>query len=396
MMSDYQVLFAGIKSGWDAELAQKGLAELFAVSVQDVRQLLARTPVVIRRGLTLEHAEGLRNRVRAAGGVCRVARIDENPLAPSSQWADPDSQFANQLANQAPARSINPANSQAIHQPSHLNTTAHDPASVVEAPKPVAICPKCGYSAFDPRDPLLTAYGGQGECPQCGIVVAKYHAATNNNNIATESTDLEPQVWDNQEANGLSKRLLTNTLGGVLLAAFLAPLSFFAYNQWVQGATAPKLTQQEKAALISAATVANLTAEKMHQAGEALPVGNPYVDPKLMLPDTFRVDPWGLEYRLSISGLGEPELVSAGPNQVFELEVLGGDDLLVFSSKEVDIVSLREALPKLFDTATRRHSPVLLRLLQHCGDPHIEDKVRSWLDSKPDILLPSVAKQQAL
>lgn len=38
-------------------------------------------------------------------------------------------------------------------------------------------CPNCGYQAKSDQDPLITAYNGMGECPACGIVVAKYHQA---------------------------------------------------------------------------------------------------------------------------------------------------------------------------------------------------------------------------
>lgn len=42
-------------------------------------------------------------------------------------------------------------------------------------PKPTAmVCPKCGYQAKSADDPLLTKFGGLGECPQCGIIPKKY------------------------------------------------------------------------------------------------------------------------------------------------------------------------------------------------------------------------------
>ena len=37
-------------------------------------------------------------------------------------------------------------------------------------------CPKCGYRANSPDDSLLTGDGGRGECPACGIVLARYLA----------------------------------------------------------------------------------------------------------------------------------------------------------------------------------------------------------------------------
>ena len=41
-------------------------------------------------------------------------------------------------------------------------------------------CPKCGYRAKSSDDPLITAYGGVGECPVCGILVGKYQKPPGN------------------------------------------------------------------------------------------------------------------------------------------------------------------------------------------------------------------------
>ncbi len=35
-------------------------------------------------------------------------------------------------------------------------------------------CPKCGYQAKGPDDPIIVKHDGLGECPSCGIIVAKY------------------------------------------------------------------------------------------------------------------------------------------------------------------------------------------------------------------------------
>jgi hypothetical protein len=35
-------------------------------------------------------------------------------------------------------------------------------------------CPKCGYQAKSPDDPIIVKHDGLGECPSCGIIVAKY------------------------------------------------------------------------------------------------------------------------------------------------------------------------------------------------------------------------------
>ncbi len=47
--------------------------------------------------------------------------------------------------------------------------------------KKLPVCPNCGYEATSDQDPLITAHDGMGECPACGIVVAKYRQQTKNN-----------------------------------------------------------------------------------------------------------------------------------------------------------------------------------------------------------------------
>lgn len=37
-------------------------------------------------------------------------------------------------------------------------------------------CPSCGYTAKSGDDPLVRGAGGQGECPSCGVVVARFKA----------------------------------------------------------------------------------------------------------------------------------------------------------------------------------------------------------------------------
>lgn len=40
--------------------------------------------------------------------------------------------------------------------------------------KPLPVCPKCGYQATDPDDPLISGPSNLRECPFCGIIVARY------------------------------------------------------------------------------------------------------------------------------------------------------------------------------------------------------------------------------
>ena len=50
---------------------------------------------------------------------------------------------------------------------------AGPPTPPAEVQTPLT-CPKCGYQAISPVDPLLGGQDRRGECPSCGIILAKY------------------------------------------------------------------------------------------------------------------------------------------------------------------------------------------------------------------------------
>jgi hypothetical protein len=127
--NDYRIVLLGIQSDKDPDLVRKRLAQVFRSPVERVEQLLSKVPVIVRSGANYQAALKCREIIENAGGVCRVDPMED----------------------------VSPA-------------TSPPPKS---APT-IRTCPNCGYSARTPDDPLLTAYDGLGECPACGIIVAKF------------------------------------------------------------------------------------------------------------------------------------------------------------------------------------------------------------------------------
>ena len=60
--------------------------------------------------------------------------------------------------------------------------------------KELPCCPKCGYQATGPDDPIIVKHDGLGECPSCGIIVAKYLEKH-----ADELAASEPVPQENEE-----------------------------------------------------------------------------------------------------------------------------------------------------------------------------------------------------
>lgn len=72
--------------------------------------------------------------------------------------------------------------------------------------KKAPTCPKCGYHPSSSDDPFFTAYNGLGECPKCGIIVAKYLA---DKERAVTDTSAEPVA----EAQGKPGQSNLETVG---------------------------------------------------------------------------------------------------------------------------------------------------------------------------------------
>lgn len=366
MSQELQVLFAGIKPGQDVDRAQRQLADVLSLSAEELREMLGRVPLVLRSGLDDEEALLLRDRVRAAGGVCRVAPAGADPAGPSSEWYA-SAEDRTQRVTPSPPRAAPPSPPQ----------------------RAVATCPKCGYRAYERSDPLLTAFAGQGECPACGIIVNKYRPAEPGEQAEEGLGD--PDGAEASRAARGSGANLRPWLAAGAVASVLAGASLLLI--WMGFAEAPTeappaLSSAEESALNAAASAAFLAAEQLIANREVLPVDEPFADPALFLPKSLRKDPWQTPYRIALSGLSDPVLVTAGPNQEFELEGLGADDLVVVAGRENRILSLRDPPAKLFAVATERRVTLILGLLLNSEDSEIATKTVTWLKDQGEGLRP--------
>ena len=79
----------------------------------------------------------------------------------------------------------------------------------------LSTCPKCGYQAKSSADPLMTAHGGTGECPVCGILVAKYRKPPENHGARAR-------------AGGVSKKIRTAGMAGSVVIVIV--VSWFIYS----------------------------------------------------------------------------------------------------------------------------------------------------------------------
>lgn len=125
----HRVIIAGIKPGQDPTQVRAKLCKVFKQDETRVQQLLDAAPVTLTKNASTAKARQMRDLIRAAGAVCRT----EPPLP-----------------NPPPA----------------------------DAPRVLKRCPKCGYAATKQEDPLFTGFDGQGECPRCGVIPAKFEAAS--------------------------------------------------------------------------------------------------------------------------------------------------------------------------------------------------------------------------
>ncbi|ABL00841.1 hypothetical protein [Pelobacter propionicus] len=125
--SSYRIVLLGVASGTDPLVVRQQLARAFRASPEKVGQALERVPLVVKSGLDQGSAHAFRDLIEGAAGACRVEAVP-------------------------------------------LETAVSSPVS--PATEKTVNCPNCGYAARGPDDPLVTAHGGQGECPACGIIVS--------------------------------------------------------------------------------------------------------------------------------------------------------------------------------------------------------------------------------
>lgn len=138
-MEKFKVVLVGTRPGADQAMVVRNLSQLFKTDPGRIETMFKKPQTVIKTGLTREAAEKYKAALEKAGASAKV--ISAAPAAPS--------------ATPEPA-------------PMRLEREKE-----IERPTPKATCPGCGYEAMDSDDPLITAHGGEGECPKCGVVPKK-------------------------------------------------------------------------------------------------------------------------------------------------------------------------------------------------------------------------------
>ena len=127
------VLYGEILPGENLETVKEKLAKLFNLSEEQVNTLFSGERQVVKKNIFNDDVMKYKYAIEKAGAVCHV------------EVEEPDSSILS------------------IKDDSNKNIK-------------LKICPKCGYQAQNGNDPLITAHGGLGECPSCGVIVSKYDA----------------------------------------------------------------------------------------------------------------------------------------------------------------------------------------------------------------------------
>ncbi len=129
----YRVIMTGaVAQGRSPEEVAEALAQLTSKPLEYRLGLLQGKPTQVRQGLDLPGAQRLQQTLEGLGACCRL-ELEPEPLSLSLE-----------------------------------------PIATPAAVAVTQTCPKCGYGASDPQDPLATT----GTCPQCGVIVAKYRPAS--------------------------------------------------------------------------------------------------------------------------------------------------------------------------------------------------------------------------
>jgi len=136
------VLYGEILPGENLETVKEKLAKLFSLSEEQVNTLFSGVRQVVKKNIFNDDAIKYKYMIEKAGAVCHV-EVEASV-------------------------------------PSNLSINADSNENIK-----LKICPKCGYQAQNDNDPLITAHGGLGECPRCGIIVSKYDAQ----NVSEEQDD---------------------------------------------------------------------------------------------------------------------------------------------------------------------------------------------------------------
>ena len=119
----------------DREQVLNTLTTHFGMTREKATSFLSGPPRIIKQGLNQQQALKYQKAVNACGLACRLEWSEGRPpREPDQAGAAPEALVTSDLPS----------------------------------------CPNCGYQARDMNDLLITAFDGQGQCPACNIIVAKY------------------------------------------------------------------------------------------------------------------------------------------------------------------------------------------------------------------------------
>lgn len=244
--TQYNVVFRGeLTPGQTLQAVQQNLAATFKLSAPQIKDLFTGKPILVRGGVDHQTARQYQHVFARNGAICRIEPVaTQNQAQPS----EPQKCLNNEMHQEYRViltgglargqtlpdvqRRIAAAfktNSAAIERlftgkpvviKDHLNqqTALHYraalercgavcrieppvavPPTISQTPEPPPLpssalpqCPKCHYQATSPDDPLITGMGGAGECPNCGIIVAKYQK------VAQQKAELDDSALQQQ------------------------------------------------------------------------------------------------------------------------------------------------------------------------------------------------------
>jgi hypothetical protein len=195
MEPTYKVILQQIVPGKDIQAVKQVIADSFRLSPEKADSMLARIPLVVKQHADYATAQKIQKILTNAGVECRLELEEEKTNAPSPVVVP----------------------------------------TLPQSPESQKTCPKCGYQARLPNDPLLTAHQGQGECPACGVIIAKYIKAEQD---FQETVALVGTTSDagEEEVPGVFARFFSmlNFLPKPLLIVLLLLVALFIYP-WLKG-----------------------------------------------------------------------------------------------------------------------------------------------------------------
>jgi hypothetical protein len=194
MEPTYKVILQQIVPGKDIQAVKQVIGDSFRLTPDKVDSMLSKIPLVVKQHADYATAHKIQKIMADAGVECWLELEEEKINAPSPAIPTP---------------------------PSSTETKK--------------TCPKCGYQALLPNDPLLTAHQGQGECPACGVIVAKYVKAEQDfqENVAPVVVTSDPAE---EEAPGVFERFFSvlNFLPKPILIGLLLLVALLIYP-WIKG-----------------------------------------------------------------------------------------------------------------------------------------------------------------